>query len=121
MLNAGRGPRKIEDPLEYPVQNGRRIAAGSGSVRDRERKDDHIPPPPGVAHDAGEPLRCGKCGRAIKKRSIKPGAVLCPRCRPDAVMSVIIYRGTEAPTTPEPGRSSTPQRSQRPGKAGSLL
>jgi phage FluMu protein Com len=95
--------RQVENPFENPVQNGRRIVAGTGSVRDHERKDDRAPSPPG-APDDGEPLRCGKCGRTIKACSIRPGAVRCPRCRPEAVVSVIIDRGTEAPTTPEERR-----------------
>lgn len=48
-------------------------------------------PPPGN-NDHADQMSCGKCGQRIKPRSIKPGALLCPSCREDALPSVVIYR-----------------------------
>jgi hypothetical protein len=96
---------RIENPFEQPVQNGRQIVPGTRSVRDgyKEGKADRVQALPDALDD-GEPLRCGKCRRKLAPRSIRPGAVLCPRCRPDSNINVVIYRGTEAPTPPEERR-----------------
>jgi len=87
-------PKKIEDPLEYPVQHGRRIKASTGSVRDKDRVDGRDLTLPNAA-DNHEPLVCGRCKRNVSRRSIKPGSVLCARCRRDAIPEVYIYREPE--------------------------
>ena len=99
-------PRPVEDPLQYPAQAGRRIKAGVGSVRDREEGDGRQVDTGGP--DDGQALTCGAreadgtaCGRPVTPRSIRPGAVLCPWHRRDAVAPVVIHRGTARPTTPD--------------------
>lgn len=45
-------------------------------------------------------IRCNQCRQPIAPRSIRPGAVLCPRCR-HSTFTVTIHRGDATPTTPE--------------------
>ena len=67
------------DLLQYPfTEDGKRIIPGAAGVRDKE----HVvgdAPDPGIA--GGDDAVCGDCGKKIARRSIKPGPLLCTRCR----------------------------------------
>ncbi len=56
---------------------------------------------------------CGSCGRPIPPRSLRPGAVLCARCRRgDDNRGFVVYRGSAPPLrrVPEPPSPPPPPR-----------
>src|SRR5262249_7251573 len=89
--------------------DGKRIIPSTASVRDKGRETLDLPDP-GVSD--GDDAFCGECGKKIARRSIKPGPVLCTRCRgrretdtshgASKTKSGVKWRETPLPEPPRP-------------------
>src|SRR5262245_45623969 len=101
--------KKVEQPHQYPVQSGRRIASGNGSVRDRERVESKAR---GASGPTDAAVTCGVCGVVIPPRSIRPGAPRCAKHRTDAITASAVYHETA---------KRKAERAEREAKAAAML